>query len=142
LGQLVNDLEAAIRSRLEADLQSGHTPDEAIRLTVMAIPREAYNRGVTREHLTEIGEAAGLAAVLESLNWGDYELLFDKFYDRIAWFGPSIEKAVRLSGMKRCFVDAHVVRHNNHKKLRDLIQEEGFLAVFGRMSGVRDQLVG
>ncbi len=42
--------------------------------------------------------------------------------------------------IRKIFVDAHLVRHNNDHKLRELIDLEGFSALYTRFSVTRDML--
>jgi hypothetical protein len=81
---LVEAIEEAVRARLAADICRDRTPAEATRAVVTAIPSEAKNRSLDRQALLDLGEYYGVAALFESLNWGDYEILLRKFYGQIA----------------------------------------------------------
>jgi hypothetical protein len=167
LKELVDGVEDAIRRRLATDLSVseteaneaeqvasattgegarpavvGQTPEQALYALVNAIPADAKNRGRTRQQLLDIGEAAGIPAVLESLNWGDYEILMMKFYDRIAWFGAPMDKEERLNWVKGLVAECHLVRHNNRAEMRSLISRDGFAAVYSRLSSLRDAVAG
>ncbi len=93
---VIEAIEAAVRGRLCCDLEKDKSRQEAVQAAVNAIPSDAKNRPMGRQDLLDLGEAAGLAAVLEALNWGDYEILLSKFYDSIEWIGPAVEKDLGL----------------------------------------------
>jgi hypothetical protein len=44
----------------------------------------------------------------------------------------------RLNAIRIAFADSHLIRHNNNRELRVLIDTEGFPALFARLSAVRD----
>lgn len=138
---LVDDIESAVRYRLEADIGGDSTPTEAVHSIVAAIPGDARNRPLARHELIVLGETHGIGAILEAMNWGDYEILLDRFYGTLRWSAPELQKADRLSLVKTVFAQAHLVRHNNDRELRQLIADEGFARVYGRLSSVRDMLV-
>jgi hypothetical protein len=140
LKNVVETIEQAIRARLCSDLERARTPGEAVAAAVGAIPSEAKNRALGRQQLLDLGASAGLSAVLESLNWGDYEILLRKFYDDIVWIGNPISKDDRLHRIKDTFAEAHLVRHNNNAKLKELIGKDGFVVLFRRFCDVRDML--
>ena len=140
LKDVVESIESAVRARLCSDLEREKNSLEVVQAVVSAIPSDAKNRPMGRQDLLDLGEVAGLSAVLEALNWGDYEILLNKFYDTIDWIGVAVEKAPRLAMIKKIFVDAHLVRHNNDHKLFELIRTEGFSALFSRFCAVRDML--
>ncbi|MSO38004.1 MAG: hypothetical protein EXQ69_07110 [Acidimicrobiia bacterium] len=140
LKTLVDAIEATLRARLAVDIAMGKTLSEAVQAVVNAIPSDAKNRPLARQELIDLGAIYGLAAVLEAMNWGDYEILLNKFHDVIEWSGPAAAKEQRLTVVKKIFLNAHLVRHNNDRGLRELIKTEGFAAVFTRFCGVRDIL--
>lgn len=140
LKDLVDGLESGLRLRLSVDLAREQLAAEAVHAVVVAIPSEAKNRPMDRNALLELGAREGLHALLEALNWGDYEILIDKFYDRITWSDEPSERAVRLDRIKLVFRQAHLVRHNNDRELGLLIRAEGFAAVCGRVSEIRRML--
>jgi hypothetical protein len=140
LKDLIDVIEQAVRARLASDLERDRTRSEAVETVVKAVPSDTKNRPLDRQQLKAIGEAAGLAAVLESLNWGDYETLLNKFHDEIRWIGDDIEKSARLQSIKKGFTDAHLVRHNNNRELKELIAREGFNILYARFCRLRDML--
>ncbi len=135
---LVDAIEGSLRSRLAVDLAKDVTISEAVHRVVSAIPADAKNRPLARQELIDLGEIHGLPAMLEAMNWGDYEILLNKFYDRIEWAQDNVERQERLSTIKITFLQAHLVRHNNDRELRELVNSEGFAAVYSRFCSVRD----
>ncbi len=156
LKELADSVEDAMRRRLAADLsvtvpqaeaehegaRVGHGAGDALHALLNAIPADAKNRALTRQQLLDIGESSGLGAVLESLGWNDYEILLAKFYDRVAWFGPSMERADRLRAIHDRANECHLARHNNRIELKALIARDGFAEVFRRITEVREMCSG
>ncbi len=150
LKELVDSVEEAIRRRLATDLAvnesetegGGMTAQQALFAIVNAIPGDAKNRGKTRQQLIDIGEAAGIPAVLDSLNWNDYEILVNKFYERIAWFGAAMEKDARLRWIHDRIEECHLLRHNNRAEVRAAITKDGYPAMHARISSLRDLVAG
>jgi hypothetical protein len=142
LRDLVDGMEQAIRARIASDIARTRDLADALEALVRAIPSDAKNRPMTREQLLDVGQAAGLEGVLESLNWGDYELILAKFYNEIQWIGPLIESSERMRAIKQGFAEAHLVRHNNDRELKQLILKDGFVAVWTRLSSIRDSMSG
>ncbi len=140
LKDAVESIEEAVRIRLRVDLERERSPEEALELAIGGIPSDAKNRALTRQQLREVGELAGLGAVLDSLNWGDYEILFDKNHEQIVWAGGTMAKQDRLKLLKAAFVDAHLVRHNNDHMLKEMIDRVGFGTVYDRFAAVREML--
>ena len=140
LKDAVETIEQAVRIRLRVDLERNRSPEEAVALAVSGIPSDAKNRALSRQQLLELGALAGLGAVLDSLNWGDYEILFDKNFDEITWVDEPMAKIDRLKMLKATFSDAHLVRHNNDHKLKEMIDQVGFGPVYERFSTVREML--
>jgi len=140
LKDIVETIEQAVRIRLRVDLEREKSPDEAVELVVNAIPSDAKNRAMTREELLGLGGIAGVGAVLDSLNWGDYEILFDKFYGQIQWSGDPVDKPIRLASIKNAFKEAHLIRHNNDHKLKQLIDDCGFDKVYKGFAVIREIL--
>lgn len=142
LKEVVESIEVAARIRLRTDLERTRTPLEAVQAIVNAIPSDAKNRAMGRQDLLDLGEAAGVEAVLQALNWGDYEILFARYFDEFEWFGGVMEKAERLANLKEVFKDAHLIRHNNDHELRGAIQAGGFAAFYAKFSAIRDMVGG
>ena len=156
LKELVDSVEDAMRRRLAADLAvtvpqaqaehggsvAGATAEDAIHAVLSSIPAEAKNRALSRQQLMDIGASSGLGAVLESLGWNDYELLLAKFYDRIAWFGPAMERAERLKAIQERANECHLVRHNNRIELKSVIARDGFAELYRRIAEVREMCSG
>ncbi len=140
LKDIVEAIEQAVRIRLRVDLERDNSPDDAVAQVVSAIPSDAKNRSMGRQELLDLGAVAGVGAVLDSLNWGDYEILFDKFYDRIQWSGDLVDKEDRIAGIKGAFKEAHLVRHNNDHQLKQLIDERGFDKVYKGFAIMREVL--
>ncbi len=140
LRELIDAVEKALRMRIAVDVSKDRSQVEAVHAIVNAIPSDAKNRPLARQGLIDVGEASGLAALLEAMNWGDYEILLSKFYEAIEWSGPPLAKAERLAGVKAMFTQAHLVRHNNDRELKDLIRTDGFAALYSRFCDVRDML--
>lgn len=140
LKDAIEAIEIAARVRLKVDLEKDSLPTEAVLAAVNAIPSEAKNRALSRQDLLDLGDIAGLGAVLDSLNWGDYEILFDKHHDKIEWAGGMLTKVERLAVIKTAFKDAHVVRHNNDHALKEMIDRIGYDVMYGRFAVVREML--
>ncbi|SFP80869.1 Predicted ATPase, AAA+ ATPase superfamily [Geopseudomonas sagittaria] len=140
LKDVVEAIEQAVRIRLRMDLERDNTPEEAVLRVVNAVPSDAKNRAMSRQDLIDLGSIAGVGAVLDSLNWGDYEILFEKHYNDINWSGPAMEKTERTSNIKSAFTDAHLVRHNNDHQLKSMLDTEGFNLIYERFSRMRDAL--
>lgn len=138
LKELVDHIEIAVRARLVSDIEKGKTTLEAVECVVKAIPGEAKNRPLGRQELCDLGEVAGLVPVLDNLNWGDYEILFHKFYEEVQWLGLDMVKQDRLRLISKLFKDAHLVRHNNNTELRELLRKDGFAGLYKRFCDVRD----
>jgi hypothetical protein len=137
---LVDELEAAVRARISTDVSSSRSASDSVHAIVNAIPSDSRNRPLARQELLDLGEARGLAALLEALNWGDYEILLNKLYGEIRWSAPDVAQNERLAALKSVFARAHLVRHNNDSELRAVIATTGFAAFFGRICEVRDML--
>jgi len=142
LKDIIEVIEQAVRIRLRMDLERDVLPDEAVARVVSSIPSDAKNRAMARQELLDLGSVAGVGAVLESLNWGDYEILLDKCYGDIEWSGAEITKADRLANIKAAFKDAHIVRHNNDHQLKEMLDQQGFQPVYERFTLVREMLAG
>lgn len=140
LKDAIESIETATRVRLRVDLEKDSLPAEAVQTAVNAIPSDAKNRALSRQELIDLGDVAGLGAVLEALNWGDYEILFDKHHDKIEWAGKPLTKSERLALLKTTFKNAHVVRHNNDHALKELIDKIGYSVLNERFSSVREML--
>jgi len=140
LKDAVESIEIAVRIRLKVDLEKDRLPFEAVNCAVSAIPSDAKNRALSRQDLLDLGDLAGIGAVLDSLNWGDYEILLDKFYEEIEWTGENLTKEERLLTVKTSFSDAHLVRHNNDHMLRSMIEQKGYHNVYDRFRTVREML--
>lgn len=138
LAGLVDMTESAIRSRIAADLARDRSEAEAIEAIVNVIPNDPKNRGMNRRGLLDLGDAAGVTAVLEALNWGDYLTLLNRYYDQIQWAGEAVERSARLEVLSAAITDFHVVRHNNATRLRELISQHGFTELWARLSIVRE----
>jgi hypothetical protein len=136
----IEGMEIAIRIRLKADVERECTSQEAVLRIVNAIPSDAKNRSLDRQELQDLGEAAGVSAVLESLNWGDYQILLDKWHDDITWAGKSLSKDERAASIREVFGDAHVVRHNNDHALKQLIDKRGFTPLFNGFTQIREMM--
>jgi hypothetical protein len=140
LKDAVEAIETATRVRLRVDLETDSLPAAAVLDAVNAIPSDAKNRALSRQELVDLGAVAGLGAVLDSLNWGDYEILFDKHHDKIEWAGKPLAKSERLALLKSVFKNAHVVRHNNDHALKELIDQIGYSVLYDRFASVREML--
>lgn len=140
LKDIVEAIEQAVRIRLRVDLERDKAPDDAVAQVVNAIPSDAKNRALGRQELHDLGAVAGVGAVLDSLNWGDYEILLDKFYDQIEWSGDPIDKPTRLASVKLAFKEAHLIRHNNDHQLKQLIDDRGFDKVYRGFAVMREIL--
>lgn len=140
LKDAIEAIEIATRVRLRVDLEKDSLPTEAVLAAVNAIPADAKNRALSRQELIDLGEVAGLGAVLDSLNWGDYEILFDKHHDKIEWAGRPLTKSERLAVLKAAFKNAHVVRHNNDHALKEMIDQVGYSVLYDGFASVREML--
>jgi len=139
LRAVVDDIEQAIRIRIRNDIERHRSSTESVEAVIQSIPSEAKNRPLSREDLRDLGEH-GLEAVLQALNWGDYANIFNKFHDEIQWSGPSGTKESRLKLIHSAFDKAHVVRHNNDHKLKEMIRESGFSEIRSEFGRVRDMI--
>ncbi|WP_426212556.1 hypothetical protein [Massilia sp. TWP1-3-3] len=142
LKDVIEVIEQAVRIRLRVDLERDTAPDEAVAHVVSAIPSDAKNRPLGRKELIELGNIAGVGAVLDAMNWGDYEILFDKFYDKIEWSGSLVDKPTRIGNIKRAFTQAHLIRHNNDHQIKQLIDERGYNEVYAGFAAMREILGG
>lgn len=140
LKDVVETIEQAVRIRLRVDIERDRSPQEAVIRVVTAIPSDAKNRPLAKQDLLDLGDVAGVGAVLDSLNWGDYEILLDKFYDEINWVGTQMTKDQRISSVKKAFTDAHLVRHNNDHSLKTMIESNGYSELYDRFASVREML--
>lgn len=140
LKDAVEAIEQAVRIRLRVDVEHGSSPEDAVNRVVYAIPSDAKNRALPRQKLIDLGAIAGVGAVLESLNWGDYEILLEKFHDDIEWVGPAMTKQVRIALIKTAFTDAHLVRHNNDHMLKEMIDTQGYRELYDRFAVAREML--
>lgn len=140
LKDLVDSLEEMLRIRIRIDLEKTRSPEEAVQDVVSAIPSDAKNRALGHDELVDLGEVAGLEPVLQSLNWGDYEILLKKFYGEISWSGPEVNKAERLSSISSIFKSGHVVRHNNDHEIKQMIARSGYSALYDQFFGLREAL--
>jgi len=93
---------------------------------------------MNREDLRDLGLLSGVDALLQALNWGDYEILLARYYERIEWLGAEIDRQARLARIQRAVRDAHLARHNNDHDLRKLIVAEGFASFYARLTEVRE----
>ena len=134
----VDELEAAIRGRLRVDLERGETAEGTVDLIVRSIPGDAKNRPMGREQLRDLGSLSGVDALLQNLNWGDYEILLARHYEKIEWLGADMDKDTRLARIQRVVKDSHLARHNNDHDLRKLIIAEGFASFYARLTEVRE----
>lgn len=140
LKDIVEVIEQAVRIRLRVDLERDTAPDEAVARVVSAIPSDAKNRTRGRKELIDLGNIAGVGAVLDSLNWGDYEILFDKFYDKIEWSGILVDKSTQIRNIKSAFTHAHLIRHNNDHDIKQLIDDRGYSEVYASFAAMREIL--
>ncbi|MFM4677580.1 hypothetical protein ACEUD4_04215 [Aeromonas media] len=140
LKDLIETIEQAVRIRLRMDLERDALPEEAVKRVVSAIPSDAKNRAMDRHELLDLGGIAGVGAVLDALNWGDYEILLDKCYEDIEWSGKLVEKAERLESIKLAFKKAHIIRHNNDHQLKEMLDKDGYRVIYERFSLVREML--
>lgn len=140
LKDIIEAVEQSVRIRLRVDLEQDVDPREALVRVVSGIPADAKNRPMTRQDLEDLGEVAGIGAVLESLNWGDYEILLDKWYEVVEWAGRQMEKAERLSILRRAFKNAHIVRHNNDHQLKEMLDSRGYRSVYEEFASLREML--
>lgn len=135
-------LEEAFRTRLVADIAAVRTAAEAAEAVVTAIPKEASNRPKGREALRALGLSGGLRALVESLNWADYVVLLDRFYDEIGWRGANVDKQDRLKRINKAVEIGHLARHNNRTEFKGLVDTIGFDAVVGRIREIREMVSG
>jgi hypothetical protein len=135
-------LEDALRSRLSVDIAFGRTAAEALEAVVLAIPKEAANRPKTREQLRALGRFGGIRPVLESLNWGDYALLIERFYDDIVWRGPAVERSQRVANVKEAIRVGHLARHNNRAEFREVVAVDGFEKTAAKVRAFREMIGG
>ena len=133
-------IEGMIRARLVADVRKDRTPEEAVDFVVSAIPRDAKNRPKDREGLRALGASAGMQALVESLNWGDYLILLGDPDTCIVWTGPHIEHDERIQLIRRTVDIIHLARHNNDAELRVAIDTHGFEALWRDISQVREMI--
>jgi hypothetical protein len=140
LRTLVDALESAIRNRLVNDLAKARNLVEVVDAIVDSIPKDAKNRPRSRDELRKVGATAGLRALVDNLNWDDYIILLDKFYEEIQWIGGLEERAARIARLRETVRQIHVVRHNNDTELKELIAAQGFEGVRSRLISALDSL--
>jgi hypothetical protein len=133
-------IETMIRARLVADIRNNRNTDEAVNFLVNAIPREAKNRPKDREQLRRLGATAGMQALVEALNWGDYLLLLANPDASISWSGGQVPHEERIELIKRTVDTIHLARHNNDAELRALIGGNGFDSLWRDIVTVREML--
>jgi hypothetical protein len=134
--EAIDLLEATVRFRIRADV--GDTLSEGVNAIVDAIPKEAANRALDRDGLRTIGMDAGLEALVDNLNWGDYLILLAKYHDRISWSGPEMSAAERLEKLKGAFQLLQLVRHNNDVELKRKIGAVGFETLYGSLTAAHE----
>jgi predicted metal-dependent RNase len=142
LKDVVDSLEQSLRIRIRSDLEKTRTPEDAVTVAVNAIPGHAKTRAMARDELLDLGAVAGLDAVLQAMNWGDYEILLNKFYDEIEWKGAEQAKEDRLKTISQTFKNGHVVRHNNDHETKQMIDKLGYDNVYQQFSSLREMLSG
>jgi hypothetical protein len=133
-------LESMIRARLVADVRRERTPEEAVDFVVSTVPRDAKNRPKDREQLRALGNSAGMQALVESLNWGDYLLVLGNPDACIVWSGPQMEHEDRIQLIRRTVESIHLARHNNDAELRSAIDKHGFEVLWRDIARVREML--
>lgn len=142
LKDVVDSLEQSVRVRIRIDLENKHAPDEAVETVIRAIPSDAKTRAMARDDLLDLGKIAGLDAVLQALNWGDYEILLNKFYADIEWKGVEQSRESRLSFISQTFKNGHVVRHNNDHETKKMIDTYGYDGVYQQFVSLRESMSG
>jgi hypothetical protein len=138
--EAADELEHAMRVRIATDLASEHTLEETVSEIVEAVPSEAANRPLGRQELRDLGVSAGVRALLESLNWGDYLLLLERHAASIRWAGEDVPNDLRLRSIREAVKTIHLARHNNDFELRQRIEQVGFDEVFRLIRSVREML--
>lgn len=133
-------LEGMIRARIVSDLKRNRTREEAVDFIVRSIPGDAKNRPKARAELTELGLSAGLQALIESLNWGDYVCVLRQPESGVVWAGPDVDLGKRIDAVQDAIRMIHLARHNNDADLRDEISCSGFDAIWLKIKQVRDML--
>lgn len=142
LREAADSLEATIRIRLITDLSHNKTVAEAVEAVVSAIPKEAKNRPKTRDQLRELGLEAGMRALVESLNWGDYMTLMKRLGEEVGWAANSLTLDDRLSRLDAAIELLHLARHNNDAELKRVIAEKSYESVYRQVREANDLLVG
>jgi len=132
LMEAIDMLESSIRMRIREDLIGRMTSLEAVDAIVESIPREAKNRPSNREQLRVLGKTAGLKALTDALNWDDYLVVLEKYYDDIQWAGVAQPARDRIDELRKTTALAHVVRHNNESELEKTIAMNGFEKLYAR----------
>lgn len=141
LREAIDLFEGSVRIRLKTDL-TAEGQGQAVTAIVDAIPKEAANRALSREQLRELGTEGGIQALLDNLNWGDYLLLLDKYYDTIRWSGGAIGRGERMTKLRAVVQFMHLVRHNNDTELRRQLDEIGFPTLYGSLMTVHEMVAG
>lgn len=142
LREAIDMLEASARVRLRLDLSASRDHTATVEAIVAAIPKEADNRQLGRDDLVNLGQTAGLQALLEALNWSDYLLLFDKYNTEIRWTGVAKDWPARLVQLKNVVSFVHLVRHNNDAELRSVFEAEGFDRKYADLLAVHEMVTG
>jgi hypothetical protein len=141
LREIADSLEATIRIRLINDLTAGRTVAEAVDAIVANIPKDAKNRPKNREQLREIGVGAGVRALVESLNWGDYLLLLARHADEIAWSATGGSVDEKIQALNEAVALLHLARHSNDAELKKVIESQGFEAVYRQVRYANEILI-
>jgi hypothetical protein len=139
MGEAIEDL---IRVRISNDATAGRLPEEAVAFVVEAIPKEAKNRPKSREQLRALGVSAGMRALVEALNWGDYLLILGSPDSGIVWSGPPMEITERQALLSEMIAVVHLARHNNDSELQKYFESPGYNSITSKSARCREMLSG
>jgi hypothetical protein len=134
------DLEASIRLRITSDVARDRTVEEAVSFIVEAIPKEAKNRPKTRQELRELGLSAGLRALVDALNWGDYLLVLSHEKSGVTWSGKPLTTTERVALLEETVKMIHLARHNNDSELQQVFQTVGFDGAMRKINAAQEML--
>lgn len=137
LKDCVDGLEKSIRRRLINDIMYPNMEEDqlhesyreepfAVKIIADSLPRNSGGRAKTRDQLIELGLRIGIEAMFEALNWNDYIILFEKFFDSMRLNGIVGSKDEFVGLFKETVRFVHVIRHNNTTAIEQEIKERGF----------------
>lgn len=140
LREMGEALEDLIRIRISTDVANGRSPEEAVAFVVEAVPKEAKHRPKDREQLRSLGLSAGMRALVEALNWGDYLLVLARPDSGIVWSGSPMDISERQALLSETITVFHLARHNNDSALQKEFECPGYNSIIAKLGRCREML--